>query len=71
MNVGKSIKIALAQQEKNTRWLSEKMGVQLPQVSKLAVSKHANGSTIDKISEAFEMSSSEFIALGEKDYESK
>lgn len=68
MNVGKSIKIALAQREKNTRWLSEAMDVSLPQISNLAKTKHANGSTIDKVAEAFGMTSSEFIALGEKEY---
>lgn len=69
MNVGKSIKIALTQREKDVPWLAEKMEVSETYVYALQKKQHANGSTIDKIAGIFELESSDFIKLGEFDQE--
>lgn len=65
MNVGKSIKVALAKKEMNQQDLAEKMDVTKPYVSQLAGKAHAGMGTVVILAAAFGMSVSEFIALGE------
>jgi len=65
MNVGKSVKIALATQEKNQGWLADQLEVTKQQASNITNSPKASSQTIDKLSKVFRMSSSDFIALGE------
>lgn len=71
MNIGKSLKIALAQRELKQPWLATKLGLTRQQVSNIANTEHASGTTIDKVAKAFNMEASEFVALGEIDYEQK
>lgn len=65
MNVGKSIKVALAKREMNQQDLAEKMKVTKPYVSQLAGKAHAGMGTVSILAEAFDMKVSEFLALGE------
>jgi transcriptional regulator with XRE-family HTH domain len=65
MNVGKSLKIALAQREITQAELAEKIGVSGANLSKTANTATASGTTIDKLAKGLDMSASEFIALGE------
>lgn len=65
MNIGKSTKICIAKNERNTAWLAEKLGVTSARVSAIMNATHHNTLTITKLAEAFGLSVSEFIALGE------
>ncbi len=65
MNVGKSIKVALAMREMNQQDLAVKMDVSKPYVSQLAGKQHAGIGTVTLLAEAFGMKVSEFLALGE------
>lgn len=65
MNVGKSIKVALAKKEMNQQDLAAKMNVSKPYVSQLAGKEHAGMGTVSLLAEAFGMKISEFLALGE------
>lgn len=65
MNVGKSIKVALAMREMNQQDLAVKMVVSKPYVSQLAGKQHAGIGTVTLLAEAFGMKVSEFLALGE------
>lgn len=71
MNLGKSIKIALAQREKNSSWLSIQADMTPQQLSRIIRVGKASTNTVDRISSALELSASELIALGEVDYEQK
>lgn len=65
MNVGKSIRIALAMKGMKQKDLAEKLGIRAPSLSQLASQKSCTGDTISKLADAFDMPASEFIALGE------
>ena len=65
MNVGKSIKVALAKREMNQQDLAEKMDVSKAYVSQLAGKGHAGMGTVVLLAAAFGMSVSDFIKLGE------
>jgi len=65
MNVGKSVKIALAQNEKNVIWLAGMLGTSRVNASRIANSKTASQKSIEKVAIAFNMKPSELIALGE------
>ena len=65
MNIGKSVKVALAQQEKNVAWLATQAGVTRQSAWRYSVSPDANSKTIKNLSRIFDMSESEFVALGE------
>lgn len=65
MNVGKSIKVALAKKEMNQQDLAAKMKVSKPYVSQLAGSEHAGMGTVVLLAQAFDMKVSEFLGLGE------
>lgn len=65
MNVGKSIKVALAKKDMNQQDLAEKLRVSKPYVSQLAGKEHAGMGTVVLLADAFDMKVSEFIALGE------
>ena len=65
MNIGKSVKIALALQEKNTKWLSDEAGVTRQAAWEYTTRPAATSRTIEKLAGIFKMSESEFIALGE------
>lgn len=65
MNVGKSIKVALAMKEMNQQDLATKLNVSKPYVSQLAGKEHAGMGTVALLADAFGMKISEFLALGE------
>lgn len=65
MNIGKSIKVALAKKDMNQQDLAEKMKVSKPYVSQLAGREHAGMGTVVLLADAFDMKVSDFVALGE------
>ena len=71
MNLGKSIKIALAQREKTATWLGGELEMSTPQICEIIRNSRANSRTIEKIAGALDISASQLIALGEAEYESK
>lgn len=67
MNVGMSIKIALAKRGMTQVQLATKVQRSTVWINKLACSNSADGKTINMLAKALGMKSSEFIALGEDD----
>lgn len=65
MNVGKSIKVAMAKREMSQQDLAAKLKVSKPYVSQLAGKEHAGMGTVVILADAFDMKVSEFVALGE------
>lgn len=65
MNVGRSIKVALAKRDMSQRQLAERLKHSERWVNQLANSERANSQTIDMLAGAFDMKASEFVALGE------
>ena len=65
MNVGKSIKKSLIDQDKNLDWLATKLDRSYSTVTHMSNQKTANGNNLIKLSRIFNMKVSEFIALGE------
>lgn len=65
MDIGKSIRVALAMRGIKQKDLAAIMGVRPASVSQLASQKSCTGETIAKLADSFGMSASEFIALGE------
>ncbi|MGL4317118.1 MAG: helix-turn-helix domain-containing protein [Pseudomonas sp.] len=66
MNLGKSIKVALAKAGKNQHELAEQMGLSFRFVNRMANSKTAKMATAEKFATVFGMKVSEFIAIGEE-----
>ncbi len=66
LNLGKSIKVALAKAGMSQRQLADQMKLSVRFITKLANSKTANLATVEKIAEALGMKASELIALGEE-----
>jgi DNA-binding phage protein len=65
MNIRKSINKALAEAEKSKLWLSEVTGLDRKHIYTMGVKSNPNLATVQKLASAFDMSVSEFIALGE------
>ncbi|MGL5486148.1 MAG: helix-turn-helix domain-containing protein [Shewanella sp.] len=65
MNIGRSIKVALAKRDMKPAQLASLMGCSTAYVSKICKSKESGIGTIKKLSDFFGMRVSEFIALGE------
>lgn len=65
MNVGKSIRVALAKKGMTHKQLAEQLGMRQTSLSQLAAQTSCTGATIEKLANAFEMKASEFVALGE------
>lgn len=65
MNVGKSVKVAIALNGKSINWLAEQLNVGRVRASVIANSERANQETIEKLASVFNLKASEFIALGE------
>ena len=66
MNVGKSIKVALAKKDMSQAALAKKMGLTHTWVSALANKPKASTATIEALALQFDMKVSEFLALGEE-----
>jgi plasmid maintenance system antidote protein VapI len=67
MNVGKSISIALDQNDKGSAWLAEQMGVSVSRVNALRNSTNTTTTMLERLSKIFDMPISEFISLSEND----
>lgn len=65
MNVGKSIKVALAMREMKQVELARKMEVGEVYISRLANSDHAGMGTVTKLAKAVDMTVADFLKLGE------
>ena len=65
MNTGKSIEIMLIRKGWSKGELAKKLGVSRTTISTLCGSKTCGGSMLKKLADIFEMSVSEFIAVGE------
>lgn len=66
MNIGKSIKVALAQRNMKQNQLADRLGKSARWINLLANSKGASTETITMLAAAFDMKASEFVALGEE-----
>ena len=67
MDIGKSIRIALAERNERQTWLAKQMGCSRGYANRLANGVVVpGGKTIEAIADIFGMTVSEFIALGEK-----
>lgn len=69
MDIGRSIRIALAQRGKKAVWLAGELGVTKQAVSQIMAKQSATGATIQKLANAFNLKPSEFIALSEVDFD--
>ena len=65
MNIGKSLKMALAKRDMNQTQLAVQMKCTRVWVGRLANSQSASGPTIEQLAAALGMKVSEFVALGE------
>ena len=66
MDIGKSIRIALANINKSRAWLAREMGVTRGYISNMANGRTIpGGKMIESLAGIFGMTTSEFIALGE------
>lgn len=65
MNVGKSLKVALAKKGLRQNELAEKIGVTRQWIGRLANSQRAGMGSIEMLAEAFDMKPIEFLSLGE------
>lgn len=65
MNIGKSIKVALALKQMRSKDLAQALGVTQPTVSSMCVRVTASGDMLMRLAESFGMKVSEFVALGE------
>ena len=65
MNIGKSIRLALAERDMQKQELAEKMGVTRTTITNLLNSTTCAGSRINDLCGIFDMKASDFIALGE------
>lgn len=68
MNIGKSIRIAMEMTELDSRALALKLGVRYSYARQLRHRADSTTKTIKKLSKAFGMKASDFIALGEKSH---
>lgn len=67
MDIGKSIRLSLAEINERQTWLADQMGVSRAYVNRMANGTSVpGGKTIERIAEIFGKSVSEFVALGEK-----
>lgn len=65
MNIGKSIRVALAQKDMTKTDLAAKLGIHLTGISQFSNRECVKSETIQKLANVFEMKVSEFVALGE------
>ena len=65
MNLGKSIKVALAIREKRQQDLADHMGKSRQQISKWISTGSIGSNNVELVCKYFDMPVSEFVALGE------
>ena len=66
MNIGKSIKVALAMRNMKQNQLAAQLRKTPRWINSLANSEGASTATIEMLASAFSMKASEFVALGEE-----
>jgi transcriptional regulator with XRE-family HTH domain len=66
MNIGKSIKVALAMKGMTQKELAKRLDITPPALSQLAGQESCTGATIGRLATALQMKASEFVALGEE-----
>lgn len=65
MNVGKSVRVAMAKRDIKPAQLMEMMGCSRQYVGQLMQAETVGTGTLNKLCDVFGMKASEFIALGE------
>ena len=65
MNIGRSIEVAMTQNDKNSAWLADQLNLTVTRVNVMRNSTHANTKNVERISRVFGMEVSDFVALGE------
>ncbi len=65
MNIGRSIEVAMTQNDKNAAWLADQLNLTVTRVNVMRNSIHANTKNVERISRVFGMEVSDFVALGE------
>jgi len=65
VDIGKSIRHAKIDRDWNNTDLAEHTGMHIRVVQRLCYEENCSGATLRKLAEAFDMSVSELIALGE------
>lgn len=65
MNLRKSIKKCLVDNDMSQKSLAEKLGMTQTSMSQLAAQTSCTGATLQKLADAFDMKVSDFIKLGE------
>ena len=65
MNIGKSVRVAMAKRDIKPKELAEKMGASRQYIGQLMKAEAVGAGTLNKLCEVFDMKTSEFIALGE------
>lgn len=66
VNIGRSIRVALAQRDKKIPWLADQLGVTTQYTWRLTKAETTGGKTLISIAKVFDMPVSEFVALGEE-----
>ena len=66
MNVGKSLKMALAKRDMNQTQLAAKLKCTAVWVNRIANSRSVSMTTVESLCAALDMKVSEFVALGEE-----
>lgn len=65
MNVGRSVRVAMAKRDMKPKTLCDLMGASRQYIGQLMNNEQAGTGTINKLAEVFDMKVSEFVALGE------
>ena len=65
MNIGKSMRVAMAMRGMRSSQLAERLGVAASTVSVMASRRTCSGAVLQKLAAVFDMKVSEFVALGE------
>lgn len=65
MDIGKSIRLAIAEKNITRAKLAEKLGCGRPNVTQMCTTGKVRSETLKRLADVFEMKVSEFIALGE------
>lgn len=66
MDLGKSIRIAIETNNITRAILADKLGCGRPNVTKMISTGQVRSETLKRLADAFEMSVSEFVKLGEE-----
>ena len=65
LDIGRAIRVAMAERNIKPGWVAEQLGVSPPMVSRLRAGKIAKSTTIARVAAVLGMRPSELVALGE------